>query len=53
MFDTLVMEQYELSCALGQLPSPEGWAQTIFVITANHVNWGLSLIGQVNRSIKK
>lgn len=29
------------------------WAQDIFVITANHVNWGLSLIGQVNRSIKK
>lgn len=29
------------------------WAQGIFVITAKHVNWGLSLIGQVNRSIKK
>lgn len=29
------------------------WAQDIFVITAKHVNWGLSLIGQVNRSIKK
>lgn len=29
------------------------WAQNMFVVTAKHVNWGLSMIGQVNRSIKK